>query len=67
MVELAKNNVRAKRTSRIERTACEHDASEFGDKKGKTDADWGQEGAFVLFSGEHEAEIVSQRWWNLRV
>jgi hypothetical protein len=61
VIELADNNVRTEGTSWVERAACEHDASEFGNEKGKTDADWSQEGAFVFFGGKHEAKIVGQK------
>ena len=38
----------------VEGGAGVEDASDFGDEEGEADADWGDEGAFVFFHGEHE-------------
>lgn len=61
IIEFAEHNVGAERTSWVEGTASEHDAPELRDEQGKTDADWCQKRAFVLFGGEHEAGIHSQK------
>jgi hypothetical protein len=61
VIKLGKNDVWAKRSSWIKRAACEHNASELSNEKGKADANWSKESAFVLFSGKHETGIVGQK------
>lgn len=38
----------------IQAAACVEHACQFGDEEREADADWGEEGGFVLFGGEEE-------------
>ena len=54
MIEDTRHNARTETSCWIERTTGVIDTDHFSDEEGKSDADWGNEGSFVLLLRKHE-------------